>query len=51
MRQKVPQFPYDELGTLNCPNLEQICGKEVVWHDKRFPADDDAIFDRRITVK
>jgi hypothetical protein len=24
---------------------------EAEWHDKRFPADDDAIFDRRITVK
>lgn len=44
-----PLFPYEDHGALSVPNIKKVTSKDVVWNDPKFLANEDAIFDKRIT--
>ena len=42
-------FPYEDKNRLSVPNVDKIISQDKVWSDPKFPANSEAIFDKRIT--
>lgn len=45
------QFPYEDKGWLSVPDIDKIIAKDKVWHDDKFRANEESIFDKRITAR
>jgi hypothetical protein len=45
------QFPYEDKGWLSVPDIDKIIKKDKIWHDTKFVANQESIFDKRITAR